>query len=129
MHLISIRNLRADAGKYPDAVETVNSWYQVVKSASWQNFNEVRQFYPTADVVGNFTIFNIKGNAYRLIVSIDYETQTVYYKYFLTHAEYDKEKWKNDPFFKLILDKINSSLLYLIVAKIHNLTFVDWSKS
>jgi mRNA interferase HigB len=34
-----------------------------------------------------------------LIVSIDYVIQTVYYKYFLTHAEYDKEKWKNDPFF------------------------------
>lgn len=99
MHLISIRNLRADAGKYPDVVESVNSWYQVVKSASWQNFNEVIQVYPTADVVGNFTIFNIKGNTYRLIVSIDYEIQTVYYKYFLTHADYNKEKWKNDPFF------------------------------
>lgn len=99
MHLISIRNLRADASKYPDAVEPINSWYQVVKSASWQKLNEVRQVYPTADVVSNFTVFNIKGNAYRLIVSIDYEIQTVYYKYFLTHAEYNKDKWKNDPFF------------------------------
>ena len=32
-------------------------------------------------------------------VSIDYENQTVYYKYFLTHSEYDKDKWKNDPYF------------------------------
>lgn len=78
MHLISIRNLRADASKYPDAVEPINSWYQVVKSASWHKLNEVRQVYPTADVVSNFTVFNIKGNAYRLIVSIDYEIQTVY---------------------------------------------------
>ena len=99
MHLISIRNLRNDADKYPDSVEPVNSWYRVIKSASWQNFNELREFYPTADAVGNFIVFNIKGNSYRLIVSIDYVIQTVYYKYFLTHAEYDKEKWKNDPFF------------------------------
>jgi mRNA interferase HigB len=28
-----------------------------------------------------------------------YEDQTVYYKHFLTHAEYDKGKWKNDPYF------------------------------
>jgi mRNA interferase HigB len=42
-------------------------------------------------------VINIKGNRYRLIVSIDYEEQVVYYKYFLTHAEYDKEQWKNDP--------------------------------
>ncbi|MBR8840155.1 MAG: type II toxin-antitoxin system HigB family toxin [Stigonema ocellatum SAG 48.90 = DSM 106950] len=40
-----------------------------------------------------------KRNDYRLIVGIDYENQVVYYKYFLTHAEYDKDKWKNDPYF------------------------------
>jgi hypothetical protein len=51
------------------------------------------------EAVGNFTVFNIKGNDYRLIVGIDYENQVVYYKYFLTHAEYDKNKWKNDPYF------------------------------
>ncbi|NJR32800.1 MAG: type II toxin-antitoxin system HigB family toxin [Chamaesiphon sp. CSU_1_12] len=35
----------------------------------------------------------------RLIVGIDYERQVVYYKYFLTHADYSKDKWKNDPYF------------------------------
>jgi mRNA interferase HigB len=59
----------------------------------------VRQNYPEAEAVGNFTVFNIKGNNYRLIVGMDYETQTVYYKYFLTHAEYDKDDWKNNPYF------------------------------
>lgn len=99
MHLISIRNLRADAAKYPDVIEQVEAWYGVVKSAYWQNLNDVRQIYPSADAVGHFTVFNIKGNAYRLIVDIDYETQTIYYKYFLTHADYDKDKWKNNPYF------------------------------
>ncbi|MBW4671458.1 MAG: type II toxin-antitoxin system HigB family toxin [Cyanomargarita calcarea GSE-NOS-MK-12-04C] len=99
MHLMSIRNLRADAGKYPDATEPIEAWYRVVKSASWQNIENVRQVYPSADAVGNFTVFNIKGNAYRLIVDIDYETQTIYYKYFLTHADYNKDKWKNNPYY------------------------------
>jgi mRNA interferase HigB len=99
MHLISIRNLRADAAKYPDVAAQIDTWYRVVKSVSWQHLDEVQQVYPTADAVGNFTVFNIKGNAYRLIVDIDYETQTIYYKYFLTHAEYDKGNWKNDPYF------------------------------
>ncbi|MGI2908083.1 type II toxin-antitoxin system HigB family toxin [Tolypothrix sp. VBCCA 56010] len=99
MHLISIRNLRADAAKYPDVTEQVEAWYRVVKSASWQHLDDVRQVYPAADAVGNFTVFNIKGNAYRLIVDIDYEIQTIYYKYFLTHTIYNKDKWKNDPYF------------------------------
>jgi mRNA interferase HigB len=35
-----------------------------------------------------------------LIVSIDYERQLIYIKYILTHAEYDKEKWKDDSYFQ-----------------------------
>lgn len=54
--------------------------------------SEIRQAYPSADSVGNFTVFHIKGNDYRLIVSIDYVRQIVYVKYVLIHAEYDKDR-------------------------------------
>ncbi|WP_425445538.1 type II toxin-antitoxin system HigB family toxin [Tychonema bourrellyi] len=43
--------------------------------------------------------FNIKGNRYRLIVDLIYDSQRIYIKYVLTHAEYDKDEWKNDPYF------------------------------
>jgi mRNA interferase HigB len=99
MHLISIRNLRADVSKFPNASKIVDRWYATIRKASWQNLEEVRQDYPEAEAVSNFTVFNIKGNNYRLIVGMDYEAQTVYYKYFLTHAEYDKNDWKNNPYF------------------------------
>jgi mRNA interferase HigB len=99
MHLISIRNLRADAAKYSDAIQSINRWYATVKKSQWRNLEDIRQIYRDAEAVGNFTVFNIKGNKYRLIVGIDYENQTVYYKYLLTHSEYDKNEWKNDPYF------------------------------
>ncbi|MBW4515494.1 MAG: type II toxin-antitoxin system HigB family toxin [Timaviella obliquedivisa GSE-PSE-MK23-08B] len=99
MHLISIRNLRANAAQYPDVKTNIDHWFATVSKAEWQNLEDVRLVYRDAEAVGNFTVFNIKGNTYRLIVGIDYEDQTVYYKYFLTHAEYDKDKWKNDPYF------------------------------
>lgn len=99
MHLISIRNLRGDTARHPDVKKQVNDWYTTVSKANWKNLEDVRQIYRDAEAVGNFTVFNIKGNDYRLIVGIDYENQTVYYKYFLTHAEYDKDRWKNDPYF------------------------------
>jgi putative transcriptional regulator len=39
-------------------------------------------------------IFNIGGNKYRLIVRLVFRSQRIYIKEFLTHAEYDKERWK-----------------------------------
>jgi mRNA interferase HigB len=99
MHLISFKRLRADAAKFSDISRQTKDWYDTVKTADWQNLEEVRETFRDAEAVGNFTVFNIKGNAYRLIVSIDYEDGTIYYKYLLTHADYDKDKWKNDPYF------------------------------
>ena len=99
MHLISIANLREDAAQYPDANRAILNWFKTVEKAEWQNLEAVRQAFKDTDVVGNFTVFNIKGNNYRLIVGIDYERQIIYYKYFLTHAYYSKDKWKNDPYF------------------------------
>ena len=99
MHLISLRNLRNDAAKYPDVKNPIEIWKETVNKAEWHNLEDVRKIYRDAEAVGNFTVFNIKGNDYRLIVGINYENQTVFYKYFLTHSEYDKEKWKNDPYF------------------------------
>jgi mRNA interferase HigB len=55
---------------------------------------EVRLTFPTADAVGRFTIFNIKGNAYRLITEINYRTGRIFLRHVLTHAEYDKGAWK-----------------------------------
>jgi mRNA interferase HigB len=99
MHLMSIRNLRRDAARYPDAQQPIEDWYNIVRKTDWTNLEIVRETYREAEAVGNFTVFNIKGNKYRLIVDIDYESGTVYYKCFLTHAEYDKDRWKNDPYF------------------------------
>jgi len=99
MHLISIRQLRNDAAKYPDVGQTIEAWYAVARKANWDNLEDVRKIYRDAEAVGNFTVFNIKGNKYRLIAGIDYGNKTIFYKYLLTHADYNKEKWKNDPYF------------------------------
>jgi len=62
--------------------------------AKWKNLIDVREFYPHADRVSKYTVFNIKGNDYRLIVEINYRKQTIYIRFILTHPEYDREKWK-----------------------------------
>lgn len=99
MHVISRRILREFCEAHADSCDALYDWYRVATKAEWKNLVEVQAIYPKAEAVGNFTVFNIKGNNYRLIVDIVYEAQRIYIKYVLTHAEYDKDKWKNDPYF------------------------------
>jgi mRNA interferase HigB len=99
MHIVSRKRLLEFAEIHADAADQLDSWYRVAKSAEWVNLVSVRQTYPAADAVGNFTVFNIKGNDYRLITSIVYATQRIYIKYVLTHSEYDRDKWKDDPYY------------------------------
>jgi len=42
-----------------------------------------------------FTVFNINGNRYRLVVRINYEYRIVDIHAILTHAAYDRNTWKS----------------------------------
>ncbi|QSV64739.1 MAG: type II toxin-antitoxin system HigB family toxin [Dolichospermum sp. DL01] len=99
MHVISRKKLREYCQEHADCCEPLDDWYFTVSKANWGNLVEVQSVYPKAESVGNLTVFNIKGNKYRLIASINYENQVIYIKYVLTHAEYDKDYWKNDSYF------------------------------
>jgi mRNA interferase HigB len=55
---------------------------------------DVRRVFPTADAVQEFTVFNIKGNAYRLITEINYQSGRIFLRQVLTYAEYSKGGWR-----------------------------------
>ena len=93
MHIISRKKLLEAAEEHGDLGEPLDAWYRMAKKASWRNLGEVRRLFPSADAVGGFTVFNIKGNAYRLITEINYRTARVFLRYVLTHAEYSKGDW------------------------------------
>ncbi len=99
MHLIAPKKLQQVALQYPDTKSWVQNFCKTIKLATWQNLLEMQEVFSSAEAVGSFTVLNVKGNSYRLILSIDYEAQVAYFKYFLTHAEYDKESWKDDPYY------------------------------
>lgn len=77
-----------------DCVNQVAVWYSIASRVSWHDLSEVRRTFPSADIVGDKTVFNINGNAYRLIVYIQYEAGIIYIKDLLTHVSYDKGNWK-----------------------------------
>jgi mRNA interferase HigB len=94
MNVISFRRIREFTLAHRDAGSALNAWYTTVKKSRWHNLAELKQVYPTADLVARYTVFNIKGNKYRVITRIVYRSQTVFIIAVMTHAEYDLGIWK-----------------------------------
>ncbi|MBD2313554.1 type II toxin-antitoxin system HigB family toxin [Desertifilum sp. FACHB-1129] len=100
MHIISISRLKEFWTVHPNSEPALRTWYKLTSLAQWQHLAEVRQNFNSADSVGNFTVFNIGGNHYRLITYIDYQYKKVFIRYVLTHKEYSEEKWKQDDWYQ-----------------------------
>ena len=94
MHVISRKKLKEAAQRHADLDGPLDAWFRIAKRAPWRNLSDVRKTFPSADAVGKVTIFNIKGNQYRLIAEINYKFGRIYIRHVLTHAEYDRGGWK-----------------------------------
>jgi mRNA interferase HigB len=69
----------------------LDSWFHEVQSADWRRPTDVTRHYVNASVIDSErVVFNIMGNAYRLVVAIDYGRQIVFIKWLGTHSDYDK---------------------------------------
>ena len=69
----------------------LESWFHEVQSAQWKMPTDVIRAYANASIVGgDRVVFNIKGNAYRLVVAVDYRREIVFIKWLGSHAAYDK---------------------------------------
>ena len=74
-----------------NAMEPLNEWYEKVRSSDWATFADIKRTFNSVDAVGNDRfVFNIKGNAYRLVAMIHFDRRTLYIRFIGTHASYDK---------------------------------------
>jgi mRNA interferase HigB len=80
--------------RHPQAKPPLQQWYQAASSVRWEQFADVRKTYPSVDRIGRCYVFNIAGNKFRLIATIDFPSERIYVREVLTHAEYDRNKWK-----------------------------------
>ena len=94
MHVISRKRLKQAALRHSDVGTALDAWFRITKRSVWKDLSDVQRTFRTADAVAKWTVFNIKGNACRLMTEINCRFRRIYIRHVLTHAEYDKEKWK-----------------------------------
>ena len=98
MHVISRKALVGFWKIHPDAEAPLASWFKAASKGSFRSLADLKQTFKTVDYVTagrkGFYVFNIGGNKYRLIAALHFNTQKVFIRQVLTHAQYDKGQWK-----------------------------------
>jgi len=97
MRVIARRTLRdfvetlAGRKDQPAVKAALDAWFSEVSKANWASSAEVKQLYATASIVNaERIVFNIKGNDFRLVVSVDFDRGILWIKWIGTHKDYDK---------------------------------------
>lgn len=91
MNIIAKGTILSYVKQYPIAKTALLTWYTEFSNQIFKNYNELKEVYGNASIVGNErVIFNIKGNDYRLIVSVNFRKSAAYVIWFGPHKAYDK---------------------------------------
>lgn len=96
MKVLGIGTLDEAKRKYPYAKSSIERWKTVTEGATWKNFEDVKQHFNGPDPVGKCVVFDVKHNDFRLIAIVDYARSLVIVKAFLKHADYNRDRWKNE---------------------------------
>lgn len=89
MRLISNKALREFAVRHREASGPLQAWRKLIERGTFGGFADLKRVFNSVDRVGDYFVFNVAGNRYRLIAAIHFNTQTLYVRAVLTHAEYD----------------------------------------
>ena len=94
MKIVQLDRIEVFVEKHPDSKTSLDAWVQAMESNDFAHFAQLRQTFGTADYVKPYMVFNISGNKYRLVALINYVLGRASVERILTHAEYDKGKWR-----------------------------------
>ena len=77
--------------KHPASEQYLKTWYDTVMNSDCKIEPTNQRTSANASILKNGrTVFNIKGNSYRLIVKFNFEKQWAFIRFIGTHTEYDK---------------------------------------
>jgi mRNA interferase HigB len=75
----------------PAVKVALDAWFDEVKKAGWASTAEVKRSYASASLLtAEGIVFNVKRNAYRLVVAVDFEKSILWIKWIGTHKDDDR---------------------------------------
>lgn len=92
MHIITKKAISDFVAEHRVDSTPFDVWYKIVEKGDFPNFASLRKAFNSVDSVGNFHVFDISGNKYRIVAAIHFNRQKLYIRHVFTHTEYDK--WK-----------------------------------
>ena len=91
VRVIALATIREFWELHSEAEQPLRAWLAEVRASSWATPAELKTKYRSASILKNGrVVFNISGNAYRLVTAISYKHGIVFIKFVGTHAEYDR---------------------------------------
>lgn len=92
MRVISNKTLVDFSSRHPDSQVSMQAWRKIVESRDFLNFSELKATFSATDKVGDFCVFNVGGNKFRIVAAVSFSYQKLFVRHVFTHKEYDK--WK-----------------------------------
>lgn len=78
--------------KHPQARTAIARILDITGEVTWASLVDVKRTFSSADYVSGRIIFDVGGNKYRMIASVDFKEQVLVIERVLTHQEYDREE-------------------------------------
>ncbi|WP_239249200.1 type II toxin-antitoxin system HigB family toxin [Candidatus Nitrotoga sp. M5] len=73
--------------KHPGAERLLREWHSVVEHAEFRKCKHIREFFNSVENVPPYTIFDVGGNNYRLVVIVRYKFKKLFVHKVMAHRE------------------------------------------
>jgi mRNA interferase HigB len=91
MRVINKKLVNQFSEEHADARGPLSAWVAELEDSNWETPIDLKSRYPSASFLGDKqVVFNIKGNSYRALAVVDYQSGIAIVKRIGTHSEYDK---------------------------------------
>ena len=90
MRLIGREKIDRFSRRHSLAKRPLAEWVMKTQQAVWRNAADIKATFQSVDKVGDYYIFNMGGNKFRLVAIVEMRADIVIVERIMTHAEYDR---------------------------------------